>query len=196
MSDYLVINTNQGVHRIFQEQYQFPDQCSGIGILELIKSFVNPVGIEIGSDSGHTASTFLENRQDMYLHCIDPYSNFVDWDGRNYNNNNREEILSIFKSKMKPYENRYSLHRMTSDQAVNNFENESLDFIWIDGLHEYGQVLKDCRNYWSKLKPGGLFCGHDYAVIPGVNKAVNEFANEIKVNIHTTVKDVWYWYKN
>ena len=85
---------------------------------------------------------------------------------------------------------------MTSDAAVNNFENESLDFVWIDGLHQYNQVLKDCRNYWPKLKKGGLFCGHDYKVIPGVNKAVDEFAAEINVTVLTTIKDVWYWYKN
>jgi hypothetical protein len=88
------------------------------------------------------------------------------------------------------------LYRDLSDNIVDQFEDNSLDFIFIDGLHTYEQVLKDCRNYYSKVKNGGLFSGHDYRVIDAVNKAVNEFSSEVNINqIYETQVDVWYWFK-
>jgi hypothetical protein len=115
---------------------------------------------------------------------------YLDQPGRN----RVKEKMQLRTSK---YADRFTHYEMTSDDAVTKFEDESLDFIFIDGLHEYGQVLTDCRNYWSKVKKGGIFAGHDYKVIEGVGRAVDEFAAEIgqkEVN-YLPDNDVWYWIK-
>ena len=75
------------------------------------------------------------------------------------------------------------------------FYYDEYDFIFIDGLHSYEQVLKDCKNYYSKIKTGGIFSGHDYNTIEGVNRAVNEFAFSVGKTIKQTKNDVWYWIK-
>ena len=126
-------------------------------------------------------------------HCIDPYETYIDWNGNNLND--REAVLKTFVEKMKPYEDRYDLLKMKSDRGAKQFFDDSVDFVFIDGLHEYEQTLRDCLNYWPILKSGGLFCGHDYNTIPGVNKSVNEFANRVNKQILTTTNDVWYFYK-
>lgn len=167
--------------------------CSGEGIIDLIKNVEKLVGIEIGSDVGETASYLLKTRQDLFLYCVDPYLTYIDWNGNNLND--REDVLKKFCDTMKPYKNRYKLLRMKSDDAVDQFLDNSVDFVFIDGLHEYEQTLKDCQNYWSKVKDGGLFCGHDYKTIPGVNRSVNEFAGSINKTVLTTVNDVWYYFK-
>ncbi len=65
---------------------------------------------------------------------------------------------------------------MRSDEAVLAFENESLDFVFLDASHQYEQVLRDLALWYPKLKPGGVFAGHDYQPEwPGVFRAVNEF---------------------
>jgi predicted O-methyltransferase YrrM len=87
------------------------------------------------------------------------------------------------------------MHRDFSDNMVNHFEDDSLDFIFIDGLHTYEQVKIDCENYFSKVKSGGVFAGHDYNVIEGVNRAVNEFAAKHGAEVQTCPNDVWYWIK-
>jgi len=84
---------------------------------------------------------------------------------------------------------------MYSDDAVEYFEDESLDFIFIDGLHTYEQVLKDCINYYPKIKKNGLFAGHDYSAIIGVKKAVDEFASSVNKQIVHSEADAWFWYK-
>lgn len=54
--------------------------------------------------------------------------------------------------------------RARFDEALALFPDGSLDFIYIDGYahtgNEAGRTLLD---WWPKLKPGGLFAGHDYA---------------------------------
>lgn len=166
---------------------------SGYGIIDLISKFENPVGLEIGTDIGETARYLLSTRKDLLLHCIDPYANYIDWNGNNLND--RSSVYDRMKSNLESYKDRYVLHKTTSDSVANTFEDESFDFIFVDGLHEYDQVLKDCKNYYPKVKTNGLFCGHDFKTIQGVNKAVVEFADSIKKEIMTTHNDVWYFYK-
>ena len=71
--------------------------------------------------------------------------------------------------------------------------DSSLDFVFIDGLHTYEQVTKDMNNYYDKVKPGGIFSGHDYRAIECINKAVNDFASLKNKQILETNCDVWYW---
>lgn len=168
-------------------------RASGYGIIELISKVENPIGIEIGTDVGETASYLLSNRNDLFLHCVDPYINYIDWNGNNLND--RISIYEQMIKNLEPYKDRYSLYKKTSDSALESFEDESFDFIFIDGLHIYEQVLKDCQNYYSKVKKDGLFCGHDFNAIQGVNKAVLEFADSVGKKIYTTYNDVWYFYK-
>lgn len=190
MTDMIRIDTSTGVFSRSAPKYK----CSGFALLDLMKYMNNPVGIEIGSDVGETASFLLETRKDLFLYCVDPYEAYIDWNGNNLND--RDNVLSQFLSKMQPYEQRYKLFKMRSDDAIAQFMDQSVDFVFIDGLHEYEQTLRDCENYWPMVKKGGLLCGHDYKTIPGVNNAVNKFASDIGVNVMEADNDVWFWYKD
>ena len=60
--------------------------------------------------------------------------------------------------------------------AVSMFEDESIDFIFIDASHEYKDVLSDITSWYPKLKPGGLIAGDDYSKCwSGVIRAVDEY---------------------
>ena len=72
--------------------------------------------------------------------------------------------------------------RMTSEEASKKFEDESVDFVFIDASHLYKDVKNDLKNWYPKVKRGGIIAGHDY--VPGhpesdigVVRAVNEFFN-------------------
>jgi predicted O-methyltransferase YrrM len=171
---------------------------SGLGLVEIVKNLNKNelVGLEIGCSLGVTTKHLLSNLPNLKLYGIDPYISYVDWNGGSDTNEDQENYLEIFIESIEPYKNRHYLYRDLSDNVMDEFEDDSLDFIFIDGLHTYEQVLKDCRNYYSKVKSGGIFSGHDYRVISGVNKAVNEFSSEVSINqIYETQNDVWYWFK-
>lgn len=164
----------------------------GQDIPKLLEGVKAPVGVEIGTAEGYTTEYLLKTIQDLTLFGIDPYKKYLDWDGNVPAwDRNEKELLR----KVEPYQNRYTHIRKTSDEAVSTFDDESLDFVFIDGLHTYEQVLKDCENYYPKLKKGGLFVGHDFSRIQGVNKAVREFAEKSGKEILNAQQDLWYWIK-
>jgi len=67
---------------------------------------------------------------------------------------------------------------MTSEEAA-KILNDTLDFVYIDGKHDYENVKLDISLWYPKLRSGGVLCGHDYRLdhigIPNVVRAVNEF---------------------
>jgi glycosyltransferase involved in cell wall biosynthesis len=63
-----------------------------------------------------------------------------------------------------------------SAESASQFEDGSMDFIFIDAAHDYDSVVKDLAAWWPKLKEGGIFAGHDYPWHE-VEKAVNEHAS-------------------
>lgn len=167
--------------------------CSGQSLRGFVKSIHSPVGVEIGCETGRTTKFLLDCNPNLKLYTIDPYENYTDWNGAILN-----RMDTLYQETMEllvPYSNRFVHYREYSDDVVNMFEDDSLDFIFIDGLHTYDQVLKDCKNYYSKVKKNGLFSGHDYNAIVGVKKAVDEFATLVNKQIFTTEADAWFWYK-
>jgi predicted O-methyltransferase YrrM len=78
-----------------------------------------------------------------------------------------------------------------SQEVVSNYEDESLDFCFIDGSHEYEDVKKDIEAYLKKVKKGGILAGHDYdSIWAGVIKAVDEILGNVKI-----INGSWIYYK-
>ena len=91
---------------------------------------------------------------------------------------------------------------MTSEAAVDKFDNASLDLIYVDGDHSHDAVLSDLRLYWPKLKVGGVLAGDDYEDVHGwgVISAVDQFAaeEELTLNVQTeeeTATRQWWFTK-
>jgi len=186
MSDFIIFNTNQSL-------YPPVFKCSGYGLAELVKDHESPLVLEIGCDVGDTSEFLLSSHPTMRLIGVDPYADYLDWNGNNMVN--RQEVMGNTLLRLNRFGERFILNRKYSDDAVEDFEDNSFDMIFIDGLHTYEQVKIDCENYYSKVKDGGVFAGHDFNVIPGVNKAVKEFAAKVGKEILETETDVWYWIK-
>lgn len=171
------------------------DKCSGYGLIELLKDKGPIKGLEIGCAEGTTTEFLLKELPQLTLWSIDPYEDYIDWNGNNLDKLNDKFINTM--NRLKPYSNRFKLIRKYSDDAIRDFEDGFLDFIFIDGLHTYEQVKKDCENFYPKVKTGGLFSGHDFNNIKEVRDAVKEFAIKQGLKtINTTDYDVWYWWKN
>ena len=165
----------------------------GEDIPEIIKGIENPVGVEVGVAEGTTTEYLLQTLPSLRLSGVDSYPIYIDWnDTQPDGDANKAEMLR----KVDPYMERYNHIYEDSDNAVSKFDDESLDFVFVDGLHTYEQVLKDCENYYPKIKKGGFIIGHDFARIQGVNKAVREFANSIGKEISNAKQDLWYWQKD
>ena len=75
-----------------------------------------------------------------------------------------------------------------SVEAASKFEDNSLDFVYIDADHAYDACQKDMDAWWPKVKKGGWMCGHDYENLPAKK-------NETVVEVKEAVDD-WLKLKN
>lgn len=89
------------------------------------------------------------------------------------------------------YGERSRVIRSSFTEALVLFPEGSLDFVYIDGYahtgQEGGQTL---REWWPKLKPGGIFSGHDYSpqFQPTID-AVDAFVREHDLRLNLTTED-------
>jgi|LakMenEpi03Aug12_release.lakeMendotaPanAssembly.Ray.scaffolds.fasta_scaffold1086252_2 predicted O-methyltransferase YrrM len=63
--------------------------------------------------------------------------------------------------------------RQDSSKVADIFPDSYFSFIFIDAGHSYDQVTKDLKQWFPKLKPGGIFAGHDYYA--DVSRAVKDY---------------------
>jgi hypothetical protein len=47
--------------------------------------------------------------------------------------------------------------------ALKLFPDNSLDFVYIDGNHDFLNIIQDIDGWKKKVRPGGILSGHDYA---------------------------------
>ena len=91
-----------------------------------------------------------------------------------------EEGGSIYKKFLHNMSDANVLHyvtplSMTSKEASELFQNESLDFLFLDAEHIYNDVYEDLEVWFPKMRKDGIMCGHDYYKGSEVLLAVNDF---------------------
>ncbi len=170
----------------------------------LYKKFVKlcPEGgriIEIGSWKGKSSAflavEIINSGKNIVLDCIDT------WQGSPNEHIHQNDIFvktdklyELFLSNIEPIKNTINPIRLSSKEANNLYENNSIDIIFIDACHDYDCVIEDITLWLSKVKNGGILAGHDYGYSqwPGVKKAVDQLLGS--QNIHTQ-EGCWIFYK-
>lgn len=92
---------------------------------------------------------------------------------------NGGSIFHIFQDNMVKcgVENYVTPLEMTSAEASAQFEDSSIDFLFVDAGHRYEDVISDLNFWYKKVKVGGIIAGHD-AEHPPVGQALKEFFGE------------------
>ena len=157
----------------------------------------NLVGAEIGTLDGWHALDIMEALSIKKLYLIDPYKAYEDYSESVGNPRKAQKALNermrVAKKVLKKYGGKVEFIRKFAEDATEHIEDESLDFLYIDGNHQYEFAKKDIELYYSKIKKGGIIGGYDYTNSPeterehfGVFKAVNEFFKKKKINFYGT----------
>ena len=155
------------------------------------------VGIEIGTCRGESAYLLLEKCPNLKkLYTIDPFTEFEDWNGT-VPADVLEKQKAIAIDNLKEWGGRIELVFLKSENAASQFEDNSMDFIYIDGDHSYDGVKKDLTLYYPKLKKGGYLCGHDFDTLGSVKKAVMDYReeNRIRSPLNLTNNSSYFWIK-
>ena len=67
--------------------------------------------------------------------------------------------------------------------AAKAFDNESLDFVFLDGAHDYKSVYNDLVSWFPKIKQTGLIGGHDFGH-PPLTKAIYDFFGQLNLTVY------------
>lgn len=172
---------------------------------KMMASIVNGKrGAEVGVQHGHFAHELL-NLDAERLWLIDPW---VHWpvnpsysmDPANVNQQEQDGIYQYVMDRFSSYiwSGRVAVIRSPSLHAVNMFDEESLDFVYIDAMHDHKSVLDDLHAWAPRVKKGGYLCGHDYTESEkakgmgfGVVSAVNEFCETTGRGVTYTTEEEW-----
>ena len=159
------------------------------------------VGAELGVCLGSNAESLLHNIPNLHLHLIDNGTSYPVTADVGYedciHSGGTFDLGYIIRNVPKE---KITWNLKITDQAVIDYPDMFFDFVYIDADHSEPQVKKDCQNWWPKVKPGGIICGHDYnePTNLGVTHAVNEVFKERVVhcapNKDDGVKDQRYIY--
>lgn len=152
------------------------DGCRRHEVLRLLDKPDGAVGVELGVAAGGFSKRMVESGRFKRFFGVDMYAD--SHDTAQYKTALRSVGL------MSPY----SLLRMTFDEAYDLFEDESLDFIYIDGYAHSGQEGGDTIWKWSrKVRVGGVVAGDDYHPHwPLVTRSVDRFAADTGFELHHT----------
>jgi len=182
------------------------NECDGPASREDFADFLNRRGlvgeaVEVGVFRGEFAKAFLDRWKGKILHLVDAWCHLPHRDISNVSDADHEQNLQQTKQNLVEHKHRYVIHRSTSADAVRCFQDDSLDFAYLDANHAYDAISEDIRLWYPKVKPGSVLAGHDCldGELPegdfGVKHAVTEFEEAMGIQAQITTKDRWpSWY--
>jgi hypothetical protein len=157
---------------------------------DIPKLFEN-LNIKIGAELGVAAGAY--SRKLNEAHSFDKFFCIDKWNDH-HNLSEKKKVENAFKDKS----NIIIMH-CTFSEALINFEDNFFDFIYIDGYAHTGQDDgKTLKQWFPKLRKGGMFAGHDYDEKrwPKTFLNVNEFLkNQLGYEINFTKEKTdpsWY----
>jgi hypothetical protein len=140
--------------------------------------------VELGTHYGTSLWSFCQAVKD---HNIETELNAVDtWKGDKHAGFYGEEVFETVKQINNKYYPalKINLIRKTFDEALAEFEDNSVDILHIDGLHTYKAVKHDFESWLSKVKVNGIIIFHDIKVSE-YDFGVYKFWDELRIEYST-----------
>lgn len=148
---------------------------------EMVAKFDNAHFVEVGCWFGRSGTYLLEkiaeDKKNIVVDFVDSWYGDLEvpYQQNVLEKNGEDFVYNSFVSNVNMVAPDYkgSIHRGDSTLSAALYENDSLDFVYLDANHSYEMVVSDIQAWLPKLKEGGVLGGHDYEQ-PGVKRAVQD----------------------
>ena len=170
---------------------------------EIFTAFGYKVGAEIGVEEGIYSARLCSQIPELKLYCVDPWLAY-----KGYRDHVSQDKLDKFyegaKVTLAPYN--CKIVKRHSMEAVKDFDDGMLDFVYIDGNHEFKHVTEDIVEWEKKVRVGGIVAGHDFKrqhskskYICHVKDVVQAYAYAHGIRpwfvLHGDPAPSWFWIK-
>lgn len=116
-------------------------------------------GAEIGVLFGRYSKILCESNPKLKLYSIDPWLAYKEYKDLT-TQENFDSLYERTKKSMAPFN--CKIIRKKSLDAVKDYPDNSLDFVYIDGNHEFASEANDIHEWSKKVRLDGIISGHDY----------------------------------
>lgn len=126
-------------------------------------------GAEIGVHKGQFSELLCQENPQTTVYSIDPWKEF-----RRHTSIQKQRWLDEHYEEARARLSKYSnsvIVRKTSTEAALECPHNSLDWVYIDGAHDFDNAMMDIILWSKNVKPGGVVAGHDWC----------EHRNEVRV---------------
>jgi SAM-dependent methyltransferase len=178
-----------------------------VNIIHSVGQLGNDItGLDLGLGDASNLLTILHNCPNIKtihgVDCYKPKSDYlkIPYDGTIINNYSEFDVemlktVSLTRQKYAVKSDRIVFHEKNSVDALADFEDKSLDFIFVNSYLNLQSARNDISNWWAKLKEGGVMYGNKWESYP-IQKAVNEFRFNNKIETPLiTYNNVWSFRK-
>lgn len=165
------------------------------------------VGVELGLYRAESFCALLQNCPNIKkLYGVDSWQPYDDWigtsrDAKKAGKTTNIPSMDLVRETALNYiyfsgqAHRAEILEMDTAEAVLEFEDDSLDFVFLDAYLSEEQARRELRDWWPKVKKGGLFSGHDWQDRM-VRDVVREFIDENDPDATWCAYDQsWAWIK-
>jgi len=154
-----------------------------------LPQFFKEQGYQVGAEIGVLKGEFTEKlcQAGLKVYAIDPWMPF-DGQGRTQRfQNTQDGYYNEAIKRLSPYN--CIIVRKTSMDALVDISDKSLDFVYIDGNHNFRHIAEDIFEWTKKVRLGGVVSGHDY--FNTISSARNIVCNvKTVVGAYTKVFDI------
>lgn len=148
--------------RVFPDNPALAFIDSTEGLIQFADEWIKPdtVMAEIGCFRGVSTGIFASRAKTVY--GIDAWASQL-----NYDELPRDWLIEaepLFDKVVEAHPNIIKMKGLSVDMAK-NFEDDSLDGVYIDADHKEAAVRADLAAWVPKVKKGGFIAGHDYCMV-------------------------------
>jgi len=159
----------------------------------------NLIGVEVGVDRAQNLCMITQLCKNIkMLYGVDNYKPYIDYKydlnfGEKEQDNNK--LIAYHNIKYSGFKNKIKVIEKDSVIAVEEFKDNSVDFIFLDSYTNENDCKIDLKNWYKKIKNGGIFAGHDFN-INFIKQTVENFYTNNNVKSPLSVFDnVWCFKK-
>lgn len=118
------------------------------------------IGVEVGVASGQYSKVLNDCNPQMKLYGIDPWASYKEY--KDYVKKETFDYLETEAMKRLSDRPNYEFIKDFSMNAIKRFEDNSIDFVYIDANHEDPYITQDIEGWFKKVRSGGIVSGHDF----------------------------------
>lgn len=141
------------------------------------------IGCFLGKSTSFMATEIANSGKELTFHTMDlwEYDCYSQPEKDWFNGSPEKQLyhtpLGCFVANIDNVKEYVTSFRGDSKKIVENYEDDSIDFLFIDGDHSSEGFKKDLELWYPKVKHGGVFSGHDFDH-PDIRFRVKEFFKE------------------